>query len=107
MPFKKKDKEPVDPTVSELNEIDQEFKRDVQITQARPLIIKAFFWIWAGFDVLLIVVALIGIGLYLVNGSFIDRRLTVRFGQNTEQQRVSSLEQQAVPLVVEDDPRIY
>lgn len=107
MLFKKKENTPVDPTVSELNEIDQEFERDVRITEARPFIIKAFFWIWAVLDILLIVAAILGITLYLVNGSFTDRRLTVRFGQNTEQQRASSLDQQAVALVVEDDPRVF
>lgn len=104
--FKKK-QEPVDYSATELQQIDQEYKREATITRLRPILVNGALWAWAIVDGLLLVVVVGALGMYLVNGAFVDKRLTARFAGNSEQQHTQSLARQAVSLVEAGDVQVF
>ncbi|MBT3230628.1 hypothetical protein HN358_02495 [Candidatus Uhrbacteria bacterium] len=69
-------------TSAELQHIEKEYKREVAITEARPLLHKIFFILWVVFDVALVgLLILVTVG-YLISGQWKDRASTAGLVQN-------------------------
>ena len=83
---------------AELQKIDKEYKREVTITQARPLLNRILFILWIIFDVVLVGLLILVTFSYLLSGQWKDRASTAGLVQNlssihsaTEEQSASSV----------------
>lgn len=86
----------------EITKAEQEFKRELAVTQAKPVVRNVLFILWTAVDVVLVLVFVLTIGIYLVNGSFADRRSVAQIGENVDTTRAVSQANSAVNLVVDD-----
>lgn len=80
----------------------KEFRREVAIVQARPLIYKIAIILWIAFDIVLIGLLLYVVLGYLVYGQFSDRRLTAELAQNLSLIHSNVEERSAKSLLIDD-----
>lgn len=90
------------PTPTEIHKIDQEYRRDIAITTARPRIVQLGLLAWLLFDVALLVFFFYSVLLYLVSGSFSDQRLLGTLDNNIASLHESAAARVADPLLVGD-----
>ncbi len=87
---------------AELQQIEKEFKREVAITQARPLLHRILFVLWIVFDVALVgLLILVTVG-YLVAGQWSDRSDTAGLVSNLSSIHSAALSNTASSLFVGD-----
>lgn len=84
----------------EYRAIEKEYKRDVAIVEARPLLSEVFFAIWALVDITLITISFMIVVPYISSGVFVDARAQASIGYNTRGIRAVSLAQGAETLNV-------
>lgn len=70
------------PLSREYQAIDKEYKRDVALTEAGPLLVRILFGFFVAVDLAMLAFSLAIIGSYAVNGSFIDARRMADIGNN-------------------------
>lgn len=64
-------------------EIDFAYRRDTAIEVGKPLLVRLFWGLWAGIDLVLLLFVLFSLGAYVSNGQFVDKRLVARMAENT------------------------
>lgn len=90
------------PQVAEVHKIEREYRRDITITTARPLIVRVGLLLWLLIDVGLVIFFLVSVILYLVAGSFREERLLGTLDNNIAALRETSAARAADPLLVGD-----
>jgi hypothetical protein len=66
----------------EYRAVEQNYRRDVAILEARPFMERAFFALWTALDLSLLAFFLLIIPFYIVSGSFSDGRMMASVGEN-------------------------
>jgi len=96
----------VDPTFAQskrdLAQAEKAYRRDVRITQARPLLHRTALIVWMLFDALLIGLLLYFVIGYLIVGQFSDRQAVAEFFTDIPGLHEASLERSPDALVVTD-----
>lgn len=95
-----KEKKTTDPSVSSAayQEVEREYKRKVAVVEWKPRLKAAALWVWAGIDVILMIVFFVAIFGYLISGSFSEERLIARIGTNVDTFQAAQIGQAAEPL---------
>lgn len=93
-------KVPLTGVAAEYQKIEQEYRRNVAIVEARPLLHRVVFGVWALFDVVLLGVFAVGVVWYLANGMFVDERREEELFANAAGTRAWSLAEQPTALTV-------
>lgn len=69
-------------TSSELGQIEKEYKREVAITEARPLVYRIMYGLWLVFDIALVGLLVVVVFSYLISGQWSDRQDTALMANN-------------------------
>lgn len=85
-----------------MQKIEQDYRRNVAIVEARPKLEQGLLFAWLLVDVALIAYFIVSVVLYLVAGSFTEVRSMATIAQNAGDLRDASLARAADPLVLGD-----
>ncbi|PJA46762.1 hypothetical protein CO173_01570 [Candidatus Uhrbacteria bacterium CG_4_9_14_3_um_filter_41_35] len=85
---------------------ESDYKREVLVTSAQPLLKKVFFAIWGLVDVMLILAFVLSVVVYLVYGSFQEKRQVAAIANNiVTQNNISS--SRSASAIEFDTPKIF
>lgn len=98
MAKEKAKKAPPSAVENELASVEKEYRRELAVTKARPVVTNVFYLLWAALDVALIAAFLLAVGGYLVSGSFTENRWLAQTVSGVSTLHQVSVERAAEPL---------